>query len=345
MSIYVNVTSYQNDDFPFQIFLGGRGTGKTFSALSMINDSERSLLLVRRTATEVEMLEDSAARGEGLNPFKPINNVYKVNYGIKSMTKNLAGIYQRTEAEGKLNYVGAPLGYAVALTTMATIRGADFSGITDIIADEFIPEAHVKTIKNEADAWFNLIETVNRNREFDGKPSVRVWFLANANNLDNPLFQALGLISEVEKMRKQNKTDRYIRSKGLAIHILPDTGEFTAKKKETALYKLTEGSTFSEMALHNNFSYNDFSLVGYRNLSGYEPYCAIDDIYIYRKKGERLYYCSYAKSKVDNHYDTSKAHEVKQMCRKELHILSEPYIRGQVYFETFDIKSRLLEYL
>ena len=97
---FINIYDYADTDYPFQIFIGGRGVGKTYSALSGATDPERQdkFIFMRRTQAELDLLLDTD-RGEGLNPFKPINKDFGRNIGMKSLVKNMAGIYHREKTQ------------------------------------------------------------------------------------------------------------------------------------------------------------------------------------------------------------------------------------------------------
>lgn len=344
---YINIWDYKDEHYPFQIFIGGRGTGKTYSALSGCIDGqhisqEDKFILMRRTAQELDLLLDSD-RGEGANPFKPINRDINRNIGMRSIVKNLAGIYNRElNEEGKLKHVGEPIGYGVALSTIASIRGIDFSDASDCIYDEFIPEKHIRKMKGESDALLNAYETINRNREFYGKKALGLWLLANSNDIYNEIFIGLKIVDVVEKMIQSGKHDKYIPDRGLAIHLLESPKEFVEKKSKTALYRLTAGSEFAEMSLANNFAYNDFSLVAHRNLKGYVPICAIDNATIYRKKGDREIYVSYANARVPK-YNTKTEHEKRRFMADFGLSLYQPFIDGCIIFESYALKAMLLD--
>lgn len=351
MSEYINIADYLSDNYPFQIFVGGRGTGKTFSGecagLNVDPNTgedvaihEERFIWMRRTAQELDLLMDTA-KGEGANPFKPINKLYNRNVGIRQIVKNLGGIYERESLDdGLYNYSGEPIGYAVALSTIAGIRGIDLSDCDLWIYDEFIPESHVKRMKNEGDALLNAYETINRNREFDNKKAVKLVMLANSNDIYNPIFQKLHIVDDCEKMLRSGKEHRYYPDRGLAIHILSSTQEFIEKKKNTALYRLTKGTDFSEMALSNKFAYNDFSLVAYRDLKGFRPIACLDDGYIYKNNGGEWYVC-YAPARCPHYKSSVKQDEIS--FRRDIGILLEPYfIKGKISFESYELKEKIL---
>ena len=343
---YLNIWDYKDNDYPFQIFIGGRGTGKTYSALkgaAVSSQVEERFLFMRRTAQELDLMLDSDERGEGANPFKPINRDFNTNFGMRKIVKNMAGIYNREKDEdGKLLPVGDPIGYGVALSTISSIRGVDFSDCTDCIYDEFIPEKHVRKIKDEGGALLNAYETICRNRELDGKPALRLWLLANSNDIYNPIFIKLGIVSDVEKMIRKAKSDLYIHERGLAIHLINNNTEFVEAKAQTALYKLTKGTQFYDMSLKNAFAYNDFSLISHRNITGFRPICSIGKATIFKKKGDSELYVSYAPAKCV-HYNIETEQD-RRLFMQEYGCDFVPYfVNGKITFESYELKSLLCD--
>lgn len=338
---YINIWDYKDERYPWQIFIGGRGTGKSYSALKGCILQDRRFIFMRRTAQELDLMLDSE-RGEGANPFKPLNKDLDKDIGLSRIVKNLAGIYNRELVEDKLQPVGAPLGYGVALSTISTIRGLDFSDCDICIYDEFIPEKHVRRIKNEGTALFNAYETMNRNRELNGAPPLLMYLLANSNDIYNDIFIELGIVSNIEKMVRKQKADYYDKERGFAVHLLSNDNDFTDAKSKTALYKLTAGTTFSDMALANKFSYEDFSLIGSQPLSCYRPVCNIGKAFLYMKKGESFIYVSYAQAKTVK-YNINN--ESDRMCFYDDYgrTLKKYYVNGHICFESYELKRLILD--
>ena len=48
-------------------------------------------------------------------------------------------------------------------------------------------------MKNKFMLFFNLYETVNRNRELEGKEPVKVYMLSNSTSLDNEILAELSI--------------------------------------------------------------------------------------------------------------------------------------------------------
>ena len=340
---YINIWDFKDPAFPFQIFIGGRGCGKTFSALSGSLDlSPAKFIFMRRTAQELDLMLDSEKYGEGANPFKPVNKFKDRNVGMSKIVKNLAGIYNREMIDGKEKPVGAPIGYGVALSTISTIRGIDFSDCTDCIYDEFIPEKHVRKMKGEGSALLNAYETICRNRELAGEPPLNLWMLANSNDIYNAIFIELGIVSDVEKMIRKGLRHKYFRDRLLAIHLIGDNEEFVDAKSVTALYKLTRGSQFADMALNNKFAYNDFSLIKHENISGYRPVCHIGKAYIYSKKGESRLYVTYAAARCPE-FDIETEQDRKAFYNEYGFKIHKFFIASRIYFESFELKQTILD--
>lgn len=353
MSQFINIWDYEDKRYPFQMFIGGRGTGKTYSALEGVStpsnrakNGVEKFIYMRRTNDEAELLQDSEKKGEGANPFKPINSNLDIDLGIKKLNKKLGAVYNRELVDGgKYIYTGAPIGYSVGLTAIASMRSLAFNDVTDIFYDEFCPEKHVHKIKGECTALLNAYETVNRNREFEGLPACRLWMLANSNDIYNDYFCELGLVAECEKMIRKGISDKYFEDRGLAVHILPPSKEFVAKKSKTAIAKLTRGTKFYDMAYKNAFAYNDFSLIGRRPIKGYIPFCSINQkAYIYKKKGESEYYVTYAKARVEN-FNTETTQGARAFMRRYGLGLIDQFTASNVIFESYELKALLLDLL
>lgn len=343
---YINIFDYKDKRFPFQIFIGGRGTGKTYSAIkgALTGAVSDKFIFMRRTGQECEMLWDTD-KGEGANPFKPINEDIGSNVGIKKIIKNVGGIYNRVlDENGKYVYQGSPIGYSLALSTIAGVRGFSFNDVSDWFYDEFIKEKHVRAMTGEGDALLNAYESICRNRELEGREPVYLWMLANSNDIYNPIFITLNIINDVEKMLRSGKSDKYYPERGLAVHLLQPSEEFVNAKSNTALYRLTRGTDFADMALSNKFAFNDFSLIEHRNIVGYRPVCKINDFVIWSKKGMREFYCCYAEAKCPTFNSDLRQDRISFMRRFGARMLPA-FSDGRIIFESYAIKQIIVDLL
>ena len=69
--VFINVWDYYDPNYPWQIFIGGRGTGKTFSGLQGWIDRRKDVygLYLRRTLKELESVVADQTDG---NPFNDL---------------------------------------------------------------------------------------------------------------------------------------------------------------------------------------------------------------------------------------------------------------------------------
>lgn len=269
---YFNVKG--RTELPFAIFIGGRGIGKTYSAL--LECTEKKFLYIRRTAKEIE-----ACASEYANPFKKINKNEGLDIKSNFISKIGMGYFTKNDEI---------IGYSGALSTFAgSSRSMDFSDVELIVFDEFIPERHRMKIKDEGEAFLNLYETVNRNREFEGKPPVKVYLLANAISLDNDILMTMGAIKPLENMINGHTSRFSNRQRGIYIEMVKDSPVSEAKRN-TALYRLTSGSDFERHALSNEFVNDELNVVKKVNIIEYTPYIQFGDYTIYKHKSREDIY-------------------------------------------------------
>lgn len=341
--LYYDVWDYDDPRYPFQLFVGGYGTGKSYSGMYGALKRRVKMLYMRRTDATLEDISSSGAHGDAANPFNPINANEGTNIGIYQIKKHLSGIFERQEdSQGNMKPSGLPLGLATSLYSLAKIRGAGLNEIELIFFDEFIKEQHEKRINGEFKALIRGYETVNRNREFEGKPPCRLWAVSNAEDIYNDIFKGFGIVADVERAIHKGIHDIYFPKRRLAVHLVQSSEDFLEKKKNTAVMQLMEGTQYYDVALNNQFANNDFSNVRYLNIRGWRPVAALDNAYIYRKKGERKYYISYAPAQCQ-HYSSSSDADSRLFRRMVGCMLVDPYTRGEITFESYELKALILD--
>ena len=260
---------------PIQVYIGGRGIGKTYSALRFLTrlPSNEKWIYMRRTGKEIE-----ACGTEFGNPFKTINR----DTGSAILPESGGGgacqfFYNESDPDNP--YL---VGYGVALSTFAGLRSMDLSDVTYVVFDEFIPERQVKRIKGEGEALLNFYETVNRNRELQGRPPLILILLSNAINLANPILEVLGIIGELENMIETHEHRRTIPKRSLYIERVGRVGVSDAKR-DTVLYRLAN-SDFTEDALSAQFLSADLSTIDKNpNLREFTPFFRYGKWVIFRK--------------------------------------------------------------
>ena len=330
---YLNMQYIIDLPVPFVYVIGGRGTGKTYGALQYVLDHKMKFILLRRTQTQVDMIRD-----DNFNPFRKYP---AYNITVKNINKNITGVYNAVfDEEKQMNVIsGAPIGYICALSTIANIRGFSTDDVQIVIYDEFIGEKHERSIKDEAGAFLNAYETVNRNRELQGSEAVKLVALANSNNLANPLFMQLKLVNVVEKMKIRQQEIYLNRDMGLAIIMLQKSRIGEAKEK-TALYRLAGDSEFSRMALSNDFSSEEKALIASRSLADYKPVCFVGEICVYKK--DRSYYVT------DHKRGDAKTYEASVMdlkrFKRDQYYLWLAYLHNNIIFESYYCQTLFEKY-
>lgn len=277
----------ENDKLrPFTFVVGGRGIGKTYDAIdTAVTKYKRKFIYLRNTREQLQ--ESCGAFG---NPFKK----WAADHGrdIVMELERKHAVVNEFEGTGD-NLTKEIIGFGANLSTFSNLRGVDLSDCEFGIFDEFIEN---KTLMfDQFDAFNHMYETVNRNRELEGRDPFKVVLLSNAQRLGNPILRGFNLIPIIENMQKQGQR-AYANG---PIRIELPFSEVSEAKRNTALYKATNGTSFSSEALDNNFVNDSFTGVQKVNLTEYTPMFCIDNIYLYKHKSEVLYYaCSTPASNV-----------------------------------------------
>lgn len=331
--MFFSIKSLDKYRATFNFVLGGRGTGKTYGAFKTMLEKNVRFIYMRRTQTELDLISGGDALGD-LNPFRQINKDLNREIGFEKINKSVYGIFDFGN-DKKL------IGYALALSTVCNLRGFDASDVEIIIFDEFIPETHARPIKNEATAFFNAYETVNRNREFASpqRPPVIVYLLANSNNIANPIMMETGITKKLERMLLKNKKFMKLDDMSVTVTIIDDA-ELKEKKSKSALYKLTKNSKFSEMSLENKFAFNDFTGVAVKPIIEFKPFCAIKNVYIYKHKSRNEYYATRNKHNINTYGDCEQA--VRSFNANYGRLIYGAYLTKTINYEDIGVKEELL---
>lgn len=309
------------DTFIFQI--GARGTGKSYGILKYLLDHKIQFMMLRRTQTEADMISTPVT-----NPFKALMMADpKLDLQIESVSKNLSCFTMpgETEEDPRIR-----IGYLAALSTFATIRGADLSDVEMIFYDEFIPENHQRPIRDEYAALMNVYETVNRNRELQGRQPVKMVSASNSNELANPIFIGLEIVDRIARMMKKGIEVYKDPDKSLAVYMFMKS-PISDQKAKTSLYKLTAGNDFQNMALRNMFDL-DTRYIKSRALKEYKPIVKIGELVLYEHKGRREYYARCGASGTIPHVFTTSDTDKKRFV-KSYNYLYLRYLSGYMYFE------------
>lgn len=325
---YVNIRYCMKFDCPFTFIIGGRGTGKTFGSQLVCIEDGYKYMLMRRTQAQTDLISKKE-----FSPVNPVTDHLGLVSEIRTATKYNGIIYTKPDPESEdLTLIG----YTAALSTFSNLRGFDGSSVDVLIFDEFIPELHERMIKHESDAFFNVYETINRNRELKGSDPLRVLCLSNSNSLSSPVLSGLGLVKILERMQNKHQSEYINKDRGIAIFLLYNS-PISDQKRKTALYRATADTDFSEMALDNTFSYDDMNDVKSISLnSGWKLFARLGDLFIYQKNGY-WYLSRHGSGKPGREYDLSEIG-----TRKFIHDYPGSFqriINRKIIYEDFSIKT------
>lgn len=324
---YLNIEALKKS--PFMILIGARRTGKTYGVSKYLLDNNRKFMYIRRTTGELEFAMSER------------------NFAFRNMEAE--GYFLKPAKDGKYNYSietcdDPPqiIGSATSLTLVSKMRGFDASGITDIMFDEFIPEKHIAKIPHEGDAVLNMYETINGNRELQGKPPVTLWLLANSNNLNSEIISAFSIRQKIEQM--QDRGQEYSEYRNMTI-VLSMHSPISEAKRNTALYQAIQENQFTEMALNNAFSYNDFSNIQKKyNIAEYRPRSRIGQFVILdHKSNGHVLIIKNTKMPVTRQYEFTD-YSIKAFRLAHSDLLT-CYVWGWLSFDSYDTKTAMAQAL
>ena len=314
---WLNVEKINAMKYPFIFVYGGRGIGKTFGEADIIAGPGRGkTLFLRRTKTEYDIVTSKE-----MNTFSD----YNVETGHNLQFDNQKGFALIKEGS-------EDVGLCAALSTFSNLRGGGFEqfGVDYLLYDEFIPERHKSKIRNEADVLMNIYETINRNRELKGHDPLRLRCFANSNDIRNPIFVGLNLVSMAEKMLKRDAEIQIDQDRGVVL-IDCRKSPISKRKSETALYRLSAGSDFFNMAIKNEFNSGLFPSTP-RRLIEYRPIVSVGEIGIYQHKSRKSIYVSSALSHTAPKYTASDTQ--LEMFRLRFAYLYDRFYEGGIEFES-----------
>lgn len=309
----------------FNIILGGRGTGKTYGLLSKYVQEHSTIIYLRRSDIQRQI-----SSSEQFTPYKTILESLGFEYTIPK--DKIKSIY--TEDFKIASFL--------SLSTFSNIRGFDTSEYSAIVYDEFIPERTDSRIRNEYESLLNLYETVNRNRELQGKSPVKMWMLANSNTINSPILYGLGLINKILEMQDKNQFTYIDKDRSLSLTMLHNS-PVSNKKQNTALYKLSGTGAFNDMSIGNIFS-DKSVVVKKEDIRAYRPLVKVGELYIYEHKSKGVFYVTFKLSGTFNFSYSIDTHGLNNF-RKKYGFIYEDYLLGYVLFESQEIEYLFNEYL
>lgn len=314
----------------FIVIIGKRQIGKTYNVLMYMLDYDKRFVFMRRVKPEIQMLE------KGVNsPFEKLKKYAdRVSFIHESeYSSRLVRIDETDDGD-----VETQIGLGCALSVVGKLRGFNGDLYTDVVFDEFIPEEHLYKVRNEGNAFKAAHETINGNRELEGRPCLRWWLLANSNDLDNEILNSLHITEIVEKMSLRGEEARVLPDRGIMI-LLPDSEVITEKRAKTGLYRaIGTDDDYAKMALGNEFAFNDYSDVYTQPIKEYNLIVTVGSVSIYLHKDRKNIYITTKANEKARHMYAPSEYGYKTFVR-EYPEIKAAYMRGKTVFQTMAVKN------
>lgn len=332
---------YKTSHFNVNIFIGMRGMGKTFSALSPWVKGERDskVMFNRLTSKETDIITSEAG-----NVFKDICKEFpeRPPLGFFTIKKDMYSINPYRIEDYRQVMDGDSIGYCCSLVTLGGVCGMGMSDVGYQIIDEFIPRSgryYGDKFRDIMACW----ETINRNRELAGEHPCKLILLSNSNNIYDDVLVGFGLVSEAEKMCAEGREHYYDAERSIAMHILKPTESFAEFKTNSAVARATKGTDYFDMAYGNSFAFNDFSYIEPKSVKRAVPLFSIaSTAYIYRMQNG-TYHVTYRRAEVPDYPINTKIY--KRFFRRDLGYMENEVANGRVTYQSYELKELFLEAL
>lgn len=339
------------DDYPdcwCYISYSGRNTGKTYSSLLGAYRRNLSFAFTKRTNKDVDILCNASKKvGAAYINMSPWKKIMKNNPDIHvKEVKYMEGIggFHNASVEGEA--MGEAFGYIFSLNAIGDIKGFE-AEVDYLMFDEFIPKPWERVNRKEGDQFLDLYKTLDRDRIHRGIPPVKCILTANATEINNPMFNTLGLVDVVAEY---DHLDEFVLiHNGMCIRKVLNNEEFVEKEKEHPLYKSLKDTEWGIMAFDGSFAYNDFSKVDTKvSLKHSVPVLSFTykgkDNYIYQRNGK--YYVTFSKFNQQGlpHYDLKQETEQKRFWGDWIIDLRAACIEGNMLFKAYSQYNLILNY-
>lgn len=257
--------------------IGGRGTGKTIGTLMwLLSPGAPYFAYSRRYAWQIANLAS-----KDLSPLKAVNRNLGSDFMATKVSRDFYGIFEAEYMEdGRMrmrNLAGDCKGLLIPISTGAGLKGFDGLDIDVWVSDEIVPDTNESVLKEEGGAYRSIYETINRNRESEGRPPLLQIAYGNSNKVATPYTIEFGYIPHFIDMKNSNETARVVN--GNELLILMDDSPIMEEKAKQAVYAGRKDK-YALMAVANEFTDDHFSKI--RRISHKEliPMYKLGDLYI-----------------------------------------------------------------
>lgn len=310
--------------------IGGRGIGKSHLICDIWNDGHFPILYVRRTNVALE------------NSFSTIGDFVKPDW----FGKDIRLKYNDKKGYGKAYLTDEdlqndkPFIVGVSLSTFQNKTGIDFTRFYDVIFDEFIPQKGDRPIKNEFQAYKNIMEVLFRNRPDSETEKIRTWFFGNSNAIMSNILIGYRLIPDCYKAVKE-RTEITQVDRCETTLILPSKSPISEKKRQNAFYRnLPKGR--AKMELDNDFMDLEDDRIRHQNLKEYTHAMKTPLFSVWLHKSDfKFYVTKPMKSHCDDVFDASPS-SLERWQTSSKKYLKPMFISGDITFSDYETQCDFL---
>lgn len=328
-----------------------RGPGKTYSSLRYpYHPDDREpfkTIYLKRTAEDVRLICTYDGDSDlDPSPWKKLNMDFGIDVKPKLLTKKSGiGAFYNTDENG--NPSGKVINYLLALNSVKTVKGIDFSDAEWIIFDEFIPQPGEVIKRAEGIMLLNFFETVNRDRRKRGKPGLKLILMANAEDISTPVTDELDIIDHMADMQAKGIDKLYLKDRRIFLHHISED-ECPRADKNLDMEAVMRGTAFAARSYEGKFT-NDFSAIKELSIKGMRclyhlHYKLQKDAYIYMNPKTGLYYMSHIKGNAIQHYDLDRENQQKRFHLEHGIRLKEACINDRFLFERYTYYDLIINF-
>ncbi|MBO5900572.1 MAG: phage DNA encapsidation protein, partial [Lentisphaeria bacterium] len=227
------------------IVLGPRNAGKTYGALLHFTGAGRPFIFLRTTKTQIDLVFS-----DELSPFNKLNRDLSTKYCVDKVDKSglIAVFNDYEEEEGLRIPAGDRVGYCLALSQVGATRGFNLDEVEVLLYDEFIhhPGEVVRGANKQFVMYADIVFTLNRTRELEGRPPLRQWLFGNSDDLTNNILLELRIVNSIIKMKAAGENYLKLPDRDISIFLLDDSPAARRLGEKSALSKVFAGSSYLE---------------------------------------------------------------------------------------------------
>lgn len=327
---YLNYKGIKKIGQRYIYIVGGRAIGKSHLTVDIKNDSSSPTLYVRRS--NVDLSNSFCCMSDFSKPdWFGKDVIYKYN------DKKGIGFAYKTEEDLQAD---KPFIYGVSLSTFNNKTGIDFTQFYDIIFDEFIPQKRARPIKNEFQAYKNIMESVYRNRPVEDANKITTWFFGNSNAIMSNILIGYRLIPDIYNAVK-NKTEVTQVDRCETTIILPFKSKVSINKNSNPFYRnLPKNQKLME--IYNEFADMEDDHVKHQNLKEFIHDFKTPAFSVWIHKSDFRFYVTKPMKAVASEVflNTQSSLEKWQTeCKK---FLKPMFLSGDITFSTYEVQCDFL---